>query len=122
MTETQMTPRTAPPALPENIIHNGAMTVELRTANCGLSQSAGGVGRFDVAGRTEPWKLPYEEVLYVLTGVVRLGFADGEIEARPGDVVTIPRGSEVTYGGDAGTSAFFALTPSDWAEEHPNGL
>jgi ethanolamine utilization protein EutQ len=32
-------------------------------------------------------------------------------------VVTIPKGVEVVYEGEAGTSAFFAITPSDWAEE-----
>ena len=114
-------PMTAPVVEEHNIIENGPMTVEMRTENCGLFQLGGGIGRFNQTGATEPWRLPYEEVLYTLSGRLRLRFGDEVLEAGPGEVVTIPKGVEVVYEGEAGTSAFFAITPSDWAEESSDG-
>ncbi|MFF8380523.1 cupin domain-containing protein [Streptomyces sp. NPDC015661] len=110
------------PRVEKYVVENGPMTVEMRTERKGLSQLGGGFARFDKGGATAPWKLPYEEILCVVTGTLRLTFGDEVVEARPGDVVTIPRGAEVIYEGEAGTSAFYALTPADWYREFPNGL
>ncbi|MFI8975030.1 hypothetical protein ACIGO9_19235 [Nocardia asteroides] len=112
----------AAPAIEKYTVPNGPMTVELRTAPNGLKQLGGGIIRFDDGGSGEPWKLPYEEVLCVLTGTLRVAFDDTEIVAGPGEVVTIPRGALVVYTGEPGTSAFYALTPADWYKQHPNGL
>ncbi|MEU9478722.1 cupin domain-containing protein [Streptomyces sp. NPDC048191] len=110
------------PRVEKYVIENGPMTVEMRTQKTGLSQLGGGIARFDKGGATAPWKLPYEEVMCVLTGTLRLTFGDEVLEAGPGDVVTIPRGVEVIYEGEAGTTGFYALTPADWYREYPNGL
>lgn len=120
MTET-LTPALAP-ALDRLTFANGPMTVELRSASTGLRQLGGGIIRFDDGGAGDPWRLPYEEMLCVLTGILRIRYDDAVLEAGPGEVVTIPRGAEVVYEGDPGTTAFYALTPADWYREHPNGL
>jgi ethanolamine utilization protein EutQ (cupin superfamily) len=101
---------------------NGPMKLELRSARTGLNELAGGILRLDDGGAGEPWKLPYEELLYVITGNLRLRFADQTLALAPGEVAAIPRGAEVVYEGDPGTTAFYALTPANWHVEHPNGL
>lgn len=110
-------PMIAPPN--DELIHNGPMTVEMRTDDTGLRALGGGIGRFHTGGATEPWVLPYEEILYTLSGRMRLHFDGDVLEAAPGEVVIIPQGAEVVYEGEAGTSAFFAITPSNWADEQP---
>ncbi|WP_148222425.1 hypothetical protein [Rhodococcus opacus] len=101
---------------------NGPMKLELRSARTGIDQLAGGILRFDDGGAGEPWKLPYDEMLYVITGTLRLRFADQILSLAPGEVAAIPRGAEVVYEGEPGTTAFYALTPADWHVEHPDGL
>ena len=112
----------AAPAVEKYTVENGPMTTELRSAGKGLKDLGGGILRFDNGGTGEPWKLPYEELLYVISGTLRLKFDGQVLTAVPGDVITIPRGSEVVYEGDPGTTAFYALAPSTWYREHPNGL
>ena len=85
-------PMTAPVVEEHNIVENGPMTVEMRTENCGLFQLGGGIGRFNQTGATEPWRLPYEEVLYTLSGRLRLRFGDEVLEAGPGEVGDHPEG------------------------------
>jgi len=117
----ELKPKLAP-ALERFTVEDGPMTVELRSAGQGLKHIGGGIIRFDQGGSGQPWKLPYEEMLHVLTGTLRLRFGTEQLVAVPGDVVTVPRGAEVAYEGDPGTTAFYALTPADWYRDHPNGL
>jgi quercetin dioxygenase-like cupin family protein len=110
------------PAIEKYVVENGPMTVEMRSTPNGLKELAGGIIRFDNGGKGDPWRLPYEEILHVTAGKLRLYCGGTVLEARPGDVVTIPRGAEVVYEGVPGTQAFYALTPANWYREHPNGL
>ena len=108
------------PATEKFTIDNGPMTVELRSATRGLTRIGGGIIRFDHGGAAEPWKLPYEEILCVLTGTLRIKFADDLLEAGPGEVITVPHGAEVVYEGEPGTTAFYALSPADWYRKKPD--
>jgi ethanolamine utilization protein EutQ len=110
------------PALAKYTVHNGPMEVELRSAPNGLKQLAAGIIRFDEGGSTDPWRLPYEEALFVMDGRLRLHVDATTVVVDPGEVVTIPRGATVVYEGDPGTRAFYALTPADWYKTHPHGL
>lgn len=62
-----------------------------------------------------PWKLSYDEVDYVLEGVLHLGINGGIVEARPGDVLHIPKGSSVTFGTPNRVKVFYVTYPADWA-------
>jgi ethanolamine utilization protein EutQ (cupin superfamily) len=110
------------PALAKYTVRNGPMEVELRSAPNGLQQLAGGFITFEEDGSTDPWRLPYEEVLFVVDGSLRLHVADTTVVVDAGEVVTIPRGATVVYEGAQGTRAFYALTPADWYKSHPHGL
>ncbi|WP_158888090.1 hypothetical protein [Amycolatopsis anabasis] len=111
------------PAAPKYTFDNGPMLVELRTGGKGLSHLGGGIIRFDDGGKTEPWRLPYEEIVGVIEGELVL-HADGvdPVVVPAGEMATLPKGATVVYEGAPGTRAFYALTPSDWFKQYPHGL
>ncbi|MEV6059950.1 cupin domain-containing protein [Nocardia asteroides] len=111
------------PSNPKFSFDNGPMVVDLRTPGKGLSDLGGGVVRFDQGGSTDPWRLPYEEIIYVISGELTLHIDGGASLSVPaGEVVTIGKGAKVVYEGTPGTQGFFALTPADWHKTYPHGL
>lgn len=103
-----------------NCVRFGPATSDRRTADSGLKQLGAGFLTFDEDGVSEAWTLPYEEVLYVAAGLATLmvGPEDAapllEVVAHEGDVVVVPEGSTVRYGGTKGTRLFWSLVPQDW--------
>ncbi len=61
-----------------------------------------------------PWKLDYAEIDSVLEGVLHLGIEGRVLEARPGDVVFIPKGSSVIFGTPTRVKLFYVTYPADW--------
>lgn len=62
------------------------------------------------------WDLSYDEVLYMIEGELAVE-ADGEtVTAGPGDVLSLPSGSRVTYRFRGACLAFFATYPVNWEE------
>ena len=76
-----------------------------------------GIVRFPDGGASDPWKLPYEEAFYVISGTLTLTVVGGESVVVPaGEVVTLEKGCTVVYEGEPGTTAFFCLVPANWLE------
>jgi ethanolamine utilization protein EutQ (cupin superfamily) len=76
---------------------------------------------FDGDGDTEPWTLQYEEVIYVVSGQVKVtvvgdGVAETVRTGATGDVLTLHQGATVRYAGTPGTRLFVALVPIKWRE------
>jgi ethanolamine utilization protein EutQ len=63
-----------------------------------------------------PWTLDYDEVDYVLEGVLQLGIAGRVLEGKPGDVLYIPKGSKVLFGTPSRTRVFYVTYPANWAK------
>lgn len=62
-----------------------------------------------------PWTLDYDEVDYVIEGVLHIT-VDGRVnEARPGDVVYLPKGSKLVFGTPNRVKVFYVTYPADWA-------
>jgi ethanolamine utilization protein EutQ (cupin superfamily) len=98
---------------------HGPLLVDQRTRGSGLNELGAGFVDFPDGGTSSPWTTPYEEVIYVVAGKFMLT-ADGDtLVGRPGDLITIAKGTTVTYGGEAGTRVLFSLVPADWAERMP---
>ena len=75
-----------------------------------------GVGFARWAGAQVQWTVLYDEVIFVIEGCLQLQ-ADGEVfEVRPGQVLWIPEGSELVYGGHALFG--YVVHPGNWKELH----
>ena len=60
------------------------------------------------------WALTYDEVDYVLEGVLHVVIDGKTIEAKPGDVVFIPKGSRITFGTPSRVRLFYVTHPASW--------
>jgi ethanolamine utilization protein EutQ len=75
-----------------------------------------GVGFARWEGAQVQWTVLYDEVIFVIEGCLQLQ-ADGEVfEVRPGQVLWIPEGSELVYGGHAMFG--YVVHPGNWKELH----
>jgi ethanolamine utilization protein EutQ (cupin superfamily) len=88
------------------------------TTGSGLSQLGCGFMEFAESATTDVWTLPYEEVLLVLAGTLRLEVVEGDstsqVIVQEGQIVTLAKGSTVTYSGESGTRMYWSLVPHDW--------
>jgi ethanolamine utilization protein EutQ len=64
-----------------------------------------------------PWTLTYDEVQYVIEGELHLGTPDGVVVGRPGDVLYVPKGTEVTFGTPSWARLLYITFPADWEEQ-----
>jgi ethanolamine utilization protein EutQ (cupin superfamily) len=94
--------------------NHGPLLVDQRTRASGLVDLGAGFVDFPDGGTSAQWTTPYEEVIYVLTGELTVAADAQSVRGRPGDVLTIAKGTTVTYGGTRGTRVFFSLVPADW--------
>ena len=75
-----------------------------------------GVGFARWEGAQVQWTVLYDEVIFVIEGCLQLQ-ADGEVfEVKPGQVLWIPEGSELVYGGHALFG--YVVHPGNWKELH----
>lgn len=60
------------------------------------------------------WELTYDEVDYVLEGELHVTIDGRVVEARPGDVVFIPKGSKIVFGTPSSVRLFYVTHPANW--------
>ncbi len=77
------------------------------------STMAAGVARFDACSIA--WTVLYDEVVYVIDGVFRLVTGGEVLEGHAGDIIWIPKGTELKYEGEQ-ASIFYAVYPGNWKE------
>ena len=63
-----------------------------------------------------PWELTYDEVDYVLEGVLHIGVDGRTVEGRPGDVLFIPKGSKIVFGTPSRVKVFYVTYPANWQQ------
>ncbi len=61
------------------------------------------------------WTVHYDEIVYVIEGEFTLTTDDGLIDAKAGDVVWVPKGTRLEYGGK-NARIFYAVQPGNWRE------
>jgi ethanolamine utilization protein EutQ (cupin superfamily) len=98
----------------------GSALIEHRTAQAGFEELGVYYLTFPSGGHLEPWRLHYEETAYVVEGeasITVLG-EDGSKEVRGlvGDLIAIPRGARVRYGGTPGTRLLLSMSPITWRD------
>lgn len=77
------------------------------------SRSLGvGIGKFEAPIE---WEVHYDEIMVVLEGRFRVRLADRTIEAGPGDLIWVPKGTRFTTEGEKAVVCY-ALWPVDYRE------
>lgn len=75
-----------------------------------------GIGFARWEGAEVAWTLLYDEVIFVLQGCFELQ-ANGELyRVEPGQLLWIPEGTELVYGGHALFG--YVVYPGDWKQRH----
>jgi len=77
------------------------------------STMAAGVARFDACSIA--WTVLYDEVVYVIDGIFRLVTGGKILEGHAGDIIWIPKGTELKYEGEH-ASIFHVVYPGNWKE------
>ncbi|MGZ7460033.1 cupin domain-containing protein [Pseudomonas sp. Ma2-10] len=77
------------------------------------STMAAGIARFDACSIS--WTVLYDEVVYVIEGIFRLVTGGEVLEGQAGDIIWIPKGTELKYEG-VQASIFYAVYPGNWKE------
>ncbi len=62
-----------------------------------------------------PWKLTYDEVQYVIEGELHIVMREKTLIGRPGDVLFVPKGSEIEFATPSWVKLLYVTYPADWA-------
>jgi ethanolamine utilization protein EutQ len=63
-----------------------------------------------------PWRLTYDEVEYVIEGDYVLKVDSQVFRAKPGDVIYVPKGSQVVFSSPSFAKVFYVTYPANWEE------
>ncbi len=104
-----------------NEIQFGPATIEKRTDPTGLKELGTSFMVFHGEDFSDPWKLQYEETIYVISGEARLIVLDDDgseriLTAGPDQLLVLPKGSTVRYGAPIGTRLLLSISPVDWRD------
>lgn len=61
-----------------------------------------------------PWTLDYDEIDYVIDGQLEIRMGSQVVIGDPGDVIHIPRGSDIFFGSPSFARVFYVTFPADW--------
>jgi len=75
-----------------------------------------GAGFMSYAHSQMPWKLTYDEVDYVVEGVFTLKVGANTYTCHAGDVMYIPKNTDVVFGSPTQTKVFYVTYPANWAD------
>ncbi len=64
---------------------------------------------------TIDWTVTYDEVLFIVEGVLTVEFEGESYDCFPGDIVWLPNGTRLRYIARERAGYFYALYPVDWA-------
>nr|WP_281385826.1 aspartate/glutamate racemase family protein [Nocardioides luti] len=99
----------------------GPAVIEHRTAQAGFSELGTYLMTFPDGGHSDPWTVQYEESIYVAAGeaslLVGAEAEESEILAKSGDLVALPKGTTVRYGGKPGTELVLSIAPVNWRDQ-----
>lgn len=60
------------------------------------------------------WTLDYDEIEYVVEGELHIVCGAQRVIGRPGDVIAVPKGSEITFGTPSWARFLYVTYPADW--------
>lgn len=74
------------------------------------------VGFLKIIDSTFPWQLSYDEIDYVMDGDVTIKINGSEYTAYAGDIIYIPKGSDVVWSAKEYTKLLYITYPANWAD------
>lgn len=76
-----------------------------------------GCGIMEMEETTFDWTLHYDEIDYVIEGELTIHSQAGSVTAGPGEIILIPKGSEIQFSVPGKARFLYVTYPADWAEQ-----
>lgn len=73
-----------------------------------------GAGIMEMEETTFPWTLHYDEVDYVMEGELTILCKDRSLTAKAGELIFIPKGSEIQFSVKKKARFLYVTYPADW--------
>ena len=73
-----------------------------------------GAGLMEMTDSDFAWHLSYDEIDYVIEGQLDIHFADHVVSARAGEVILIPKGSDIRFACKGHVRFLYVTYPADW--------
>lgn len=96
-------------------IHHPEMDVQLVDVITAEHGSPMAAGFLSFHKGSFPWTLTYDEIEFVLEGEIHIGTAQGTVVGKPGDVLYIPKGTQITFGTPGWAKILYVTYPAEWA-------
>ncbi|MET3557185.1 ethanolamine utilization protein EutQ [Streptococcus rupicaprae] len=76
-----------------------------------------GLGLMTMEDTTFPWHLDYDEVDYVIDGRLDIVVGDEVMSAGPGEILFIPKGSDIKFSVKGKARFIYVTYPADWQNQ-----
>jgi len=76
-----------------------------------------GFGVMEMDRSTFKWTLNYDEVDYIIDGVLEILIDSRKVVGRAGDVIFIPAGSTIEFSAPGFTRFFYTVYPANWYDQ-----
>ena len=76
-----------------------------------------GVGIMEMTDTTFPWTLNYDEMDYVVEGRLDILCNGRHVSAGPGELIHIPKGSEIQFSVTGRARFLYFVYPADWQNQ-----
>ncbi|MGT2756354.1 cupin domain-containing protein [Streptococcus ovuberis] len=76
-----------------------------------------GLGLMTMEDTTFPWHLDYDEVDYVIDGRLDIIVGDEVMSAGPGEILFIPKGSDIKFSVKGKARFIYVTYPADWQNQ-----
>lgn len=76
-----------------------------------------GVGIMEMTDTTFPWILNYDEMDYVVEGRLDILCNGQKVSAGPGELIHIPKGSEIRFSVTGHARFLYFVYPADWQNQ-----
>lgn len=76
-----------------------------------------GCGLMVMEDTTFDWKLEYDEIDYVISGRLDILIDGRKISAGPGEIILIPKGSQIQFSVTGDTRFVYVTYPADWQSQ-----
>ena len=76
-----------------------------------------GVGIMEMTDTTFPWTLNYDEMDYVVEGRLEILCNVQKVSAGPGELIYIPKGSEIQFSVTGHARFLYFVYPADWQNQ-----